>query len=86
LALALDESKETDNVFEINGLTYLVDKSLEEQAKEIKVDRMSAWAAEPHAAALVVVNLIQSEKAEVCRKGRFFGFLFDPCFQPARPL
>jgi Fe-S cluster assembly iron-binding protein IscA len=38
LALALDESKETDNVLEINGLTYVVDKGLEEQAKEIKVD------------------------------------------------
>ena len=43
LALALDESKETDNVFEINGLTYVVDKSLEEQAKEIKVDYVDQW-------------------------------------------
>ena len=43
LALALDESKETDNVFEINGLTYLIDKSLEEQAKEIKVDFVDQW-------------------------------------------
>jgi Fe-S cluster assembly iron-binding protein IscA len=38
LALALDESKENDNVFNINGITYLVDKGLAEQAKEIKVD------------------------------------------------
>ena len=43
MALALDESKETDNVFEINGLTYVVDKSLEEQAKGIKVDYVDQW-------------------------------------------
>ncbi len=41
LALALDESKETDDVFNIAGITYLVDKSLVEQAKEIKVDFIS---------------------------------------------
>ena len=38
LALALDESKENDKVYAIDGITYLVDKVLEEQAKEIKVD------------------------------------------------
>ena len=38
LALALDESKETDNVYDINGITYLIDKALSEQAKEVKVD------------------------------------------------
>lgn len=38
MALALDESKENDNVYDINGITYLVDKALAEQAKEIKVD------------------------------------------------
>jgi iron-sulfur cluster assembly protein len=38
LALALDESKENDNVYDINGITYLIDKALGEQAKEIKVD------------------------------------------------
>jgi Fe-S cluster assembly iron-binding protein IscA len=38
LALALDESKETDNVYDINGITYLIDKTLAEQAKEVKVD------------------------------------------------
>ena len=38
LALALDESKESDNVYDINGITYLVDKTLSDQAKEIKVD------------------------------------------------
>jgi iron-sulfur cluster assembly protein len=36
--LALDESKETDDVFDINGITYLIDKALSEQAKEVKVD------------------------------------------------
>jgi iron-sulfur cluster assembly protein len=38
LALALDESKDNDNVFDINGITYLIDKALAEQAKEVKVD------------------------------------------------
>jgi iron-sulfur cluster assembly protein len=38
LALALDESKENDNVYDINGITYLIDKALAEQAKEVKVD------------------------------------------------
>ena len=38
MALALDESKENDNVLDINGITYLIDKALSEQAKAIKVD------------------------------------------------
>jgi iron-sulfur cluster assembly protein len=38
LALALDESKENDNVYDINGIKYLIDKALAEQAKEVKVD------------------------------------------------
>jgi len=38
LALALDESKENDNVYDINGIQYLIDKALAEQAKEVKVD------------------------------------------------
>ena len=38
MALALDEPKETDNVYEVNGLKFLVDKEFMEQAKPIKVD------------------------------------------------
>jgi iron-sulfur cluster assembly protein len=38
LALALDESKDTDDIYDINGIKYLIDKALAEQAKEVKVD------------------------------------------------
>jgi Fe-S cluster assembly iron-binding protein IscA len=36
--LALDESKQTDDVYDIKGITYLIDKVLSEQAQEVKVD------------------------------------------------
>ncbi len=36
--MALDESKETDNVYEIDGFTYIVDKEFLEKVKPIKVD------------------------------------------------
>jgi len=36
--LALDEPKETDEVFEINDVTFLVDKALKKYVKAIKVD------------------------------------------------
>jgi Fe-S cluster assembly iron-binding protein IscA len=38
LAMALDEQKSTDDVFEIDGFTYVVDKQFFEKAKPIKVD------------------------------------------------
>jgi Fe-S cluster assembly iron-binding protein IscA len=38
LALALDESKDSDDIYQISGITYLVDKTLGTQAKEITVD------------------------------------------------
>jgi iron-sulfur cluster assembly protein len=38
LALALDESKESDEIYDINGIKYLIDKALSEQAKDVKVD------------------------------------------------
>jgi Fe-S cluster assembly iron-binding protein IscA len=38
LAMALDDQKTTDDVFEINGFTYIVDKQFMEKAKPIKVD------------------------------------------------
>jgi iron-sulfur cluster assembly protein len=36
--MALDESKDTDRVFEIDGFTYIVDKEFMEKAKPIKID------------------------------------------------
>jgi len=36
--MALDEPKNTDQTFEIDGFTYIVDNEFLEQAKPIKVD------------------------------------------------
>ena len=36
--MALDEPKETDNVYEIDGFKYIVDKEFLEKVKPIKVD------------------------------------------------
>lgn len=36
--MALDEPKEEDQSFELDGLTYLVDSALWNQARPIKVD------------------------------------------------
>lgn len=38
MAMALDESKDTDKVFEIDGFKYIVDKDFLEKVKPIKVD------------------------------------------------
>ena len=38
LAMALDEPRDTDNVFEIDGLKYIVDKKFMQEAEPIKVD------------------------------------------------
>jgi iron-sulfur cluster assembly protein len=38
--MALDEPNEKDQVVELDGLTYLVDTTLMNQAKPIKVDYM----------------------------------------------
>ena len=38
MAMALDESKETDDVFEIGGFKYVVDKEFLVKATPIKVD------------------------------------------------
>jgi iron-sulfur cluster assembly protein len=40
LGMALDEPNEKDQVVELDGLTYLVDSTLMNQAKPIKVDYM----------------------------------------------
>ena len=38
LALAVDEQKETDHVFEVGGYTYVVDKGLAIQTGSLKLD------------------------------------------------
>jgi iron-sulfur cluster assembly protein len=40
--MALDESKENDEVFNDKGLTYVVEKSLYDNAKPIKIDYVSS--------------------------------------------
>ena len=39
--MVLDEPKETDDVYKINGFTMLVDKELHEKTKDITVDYVS---------------------------------------------
>lgn len=36
--MALDEPKETDEVYDIDGFTYIVDKQFLEQATPVKID------------------------------------------------
>jgi Fe-S cluster assembly iron-binding protein IscA len=36
--MVLDEPKESDEVFKINGFTMLIDRDLHEQTKDITVD------------------------------------------------
>ena len=36
--MALDEPRETDEVFDIDGFTYIVDKIFMNEAKPVKVD------------------------------------------------
>ena len=36
--MALDEPRDTDEVYKVDGFTYLVEKELLEKAKPIKVD------------------------------------------------
>lgn len=36
--MALDEPKDTDNVFDIDGFKYIIDKKLMKEADPIKVD------------------------------------------------
>jgi Fe-S cluster assembly iron-binding protein IscA len=38
LSLGLDDPKETDEVLEVDGLTFVVDKSLFEEAKPFAID------------------------------------------------
>ena len=38
LAMALDEPKDTDDVFDIEGFKYIVDKEFMKEAEPIKVD------------------------------------------------
>jgi iron-sulfur cluster assembly protein len=38
--MALDEPRETDQVFNVNGFKFIVDKDFYEKAKPVKVDFM----------------------------------------------
>jgi len=38
LAMALDEPKETDNVYDVNGFQFIMDKDFDEKAKPVSVD------------------------------------------------
>ena len=40
MAMALDEPKETDNVFNVNGFQFILDKDFYEKVKPVKVDFM----------------------------------------------
>ncbi len=40
--MALDESKENDQIFNDKGLTYVVEKSLYDDAKPIKIDYVTS--------------------------------------------
>ncbi len=37
-AMALDEARDTDNIYDIDGFQYIVDKNFMEKAKPIKID------------------------------------------------
>jgi len=38
MAMALDEPKDTDNVYKVDGFEYIVNKEFMEKAKPIKID------------------------------------------------
>ncbi len=41
MAMALDETRDTDEVYDFNGYSYIVDKEFLEKAQPIKVDFLS---------------------------------------------
>ena len=38
MAMALDEPKESDNVYDVNGFQFIMDKAFDEKAKPVTVD------------------------------------------------
>jgi iron-sulfur cluster assembly protein len=38
LAMALDEPKETDNTYDVNGFQFIMDKDFDKKAKPVTVD------------------------------------------------
>ena len=38
MAMALDEPKESDNVYDVNGFQFIMDKEFDEKAKPVTVD------------------------------------------------
>jgi len=39
--LALDEPKDTDNVYDVEGFRYVIDKDFMERVKPVKIDYMT---------------------------------------------
>jgi iron-sulfur cluster assembly protein len=40
LAMALDEPKDTDNAYDVNGFKFILDKEFDEKAKPVSIDFM----------------------------------------------
>ena len=40
LAMALDEPKDTDNSYDVNGFKFIMDKEFDEKAKPVSIDFM----------------------------------------------
>ena len=38
MAMALDEPKDTDNVYDVNGFQFIMEKEFDEKAHPVKVD------------------------------------------------
>ncbi|UCG13994.1 MAG: hypothetical protein JSU72_05855 [Deltaproteobacteria bacterium] len=55
--MALDEPNEKDKVFELNGLTYLIDTSLLGQTNPIKVDYME----DPHCSGFAITSNMSNQ-------------------------
>ena len=40
MAMALDEPKDTDNAYDVNGFKFIMDKDFDEKAKPVSIDFM----------------------------------------------
>ncbi len=40
MAMALDEPKDTDNSYDVNGFKFIMDKEFDEKAKPVSIDFM----------------------------------------------
>ena len=60
--MALDEPKEQDKVFELNGFTYLIDSTLLEQTRPIKVDYLE----DPNCSGFAITSKLSSQDCGSC--------------------